>query len=359
MNERESKQSAALIASDWGSPLHVRALVLMVVTAAAVYLCYLLTRPFLPAFAGALALAVLFGPLHRWVESHVRQPNLAATISVLAILIIVVVPAIFVAERILGEAASAATTMKAMVETGEWRRIFLDQPRLAPVGRWIEQYFDVPGAVQTVASWLADVATSFVRGSVVQLTGAVLIFYILFYFLRDQRAALERLRSVAPLSSADMDQLYGDVFDTVHATVYGTLAVAAVQGTLGGLMFWWLGLPEPMLWGVVMGLLAVVPVLGAFIIWIPAAAFLALAGSMGKALVLTLWGAIVVGGIDNLLYPMLVGRRLKMHSMVAFVAILGGLIVLGPSGVILGPVAFTVTRVLLQIWHRRNTAAGA
>ncbi|MCX7041251.1 MAG: AI-2E family transporter, partial [Gammaproteobacteria bacterium] len=134
--------------------------------------------------------------------------------------------------------------------------------------------------------------------------------------------------------------------------VYGTLVMAAIQGTLGGLMFWWLGLPEPLLWGIVMGMLAVVPVLGAFIVWVPAAILLALEGSIGSALLLTVWGALVVGGIDNLLYPMLVGNRLKMHTLVAFVSIVGGLIVFGPSGLILGPVVFTVTRLLLQIWSR-------
>jgi predicted PurR-regulated permease PerM len=103
----------------------------------------------------------------------------------------------------------------------------------------------------------------------------------------------------------------------------------------------------------------VVPVLGAFVIWIPAAVFLVLEGSGGKALLLTIWGAIVIGGIDNFLYPMLVGRRLKVHSLIAFVSIVGGLIVLGPSGLILGPVIFTVTRVLLEIWSRRNAAASA
>ena len=118
-------------------------------------------------------------------------------------------------------------------------------------------------------------------------------------------------------------------------------------------------MPEPLLWGVVMGILAVVPVLGAFIIWIPVALFLALEGNAGKALILTIWGAIVVGGIDNLLYPMLVGRRMKMHSIVAFISIVGGLMVLGPSGLILGPVMFTVTRVLLEIWSRRNAVADA
>jgi predicted PurR-regulated permease PerM len=211
--------------------------------------------------------------------------------------------------------------------------------------------------LQTVASWLTDIASTLVRGSILQLIGVVLTFYMLFYFLRDRGAALESIRSHSPLAAADMNRLFGEILDTVRATVYGTFAVAAVQGVLGGLMFWWLGLPGPLLWGIVMGLLAVVPVLGAFVIWIPAAIFLALEGSEGKALLLAIWGTVVVGGIDNLLYPMLVGSRLKMHSVVALISIVGGLIVLGPSGLILGPVTFTATRVLLEIWGRRNEAA--
>ena len=357
MDERETKQIAALTASDWGSPLHVRALVLIVVTGAAVYMCYRLAEPFFPALAGTLALAVLFAPLHRWIESKLGRPNLSAAISILVIAIAVVVPATFVADRLVGEATRVAETMKATVESGEWRRAIEARPRIAPVGRWIDQYLNLPGMLQTVASWLTDIASTLVRGSILQLIGVVLTFYMLFYFLRDRGAALESIRSHSPLAAADMNRLFGEILDTVRATVYGTFAVAAVQGVLGGLMFWWLGLPGPLLWGIVMGLLAVVPVLGAFVIWIPAAIFLALEGSEGKALLLAIWGTVVVGGIDNLLYPMLVGSRLKMHSVVALISIVGGLIVLGPSGLILGPVTFTATRVLLEIWGRRNEAA--
>lgn len=359
MDKRETNHIASLTARDWGSPIHVHALVLMAVTGAGIYFCYLLAAPFFPALAGALALAVLFAPLHRWLESKVKRPNLAATIGVLVIALIVVVPATFVAGRIVGEAARGAESLKTMVESGEWRRAFEAHPRIAPIGLWIEQQVDLPEMAQTASSWLTNTATSLIRGSILQVIGAFLAFYMLFYFLRDRTVALESIRSLSPLSKADMDRLFGDIFDTVHATVYGTFVVATVQGTLGGLMFWWLGLPEPLVWGLVMGLLAVVPVLGAFVIWIPAAVFLVLEGSGGKALLLTLWGAIVVGGIDNLLYPILVGRRLRMHSLIAFVSIVGGLIVLGPSGLILGPVIFTVTRVLLEIWSRRNAAAGA
>ena len=359
MDDRAVKPGAAPANADWGSPLHVHALVLMIVTAIGVYCCYLLARPMFPALAWALALVALFAKLHRWIESKVKHRDLAATISIVLIALIAVVPAIFVADQIISEASRVARTVNAMVESGSWRRILDERPGIASFAQWIEQNVDVPGVLQASAAWVTELATAFVRGSILQLIGIVLVFYVLFYFLRDRRIAIEAFRSLSPLPRSDTNYLFAEVFDTVRATVYGTFAVAAVQGLLGGLMFMWLGLPEPLLWGVVMALLAVVPVLGAFIVWIPAAIFLVLEGSGLKALLLTVWGAIVVGGIDNLLYPILVGRRLKMHSLVAFVSIVGGLIVLGPSGLILGPVVFTVTRVLLQIWSRRNAAAAS
>lgn len=108
-----------------------------------------------------------------------------------------------------------------------------------------------------------------------------------------------------PLTKPETEQVLRRVAETVHATVYGPLAVAAVQGTLGGLMFWALGLPTPLLWGLVMGLLSIVPVLGALIVWIPAAILLLMEGSWVRGLILAAWGGLVVGRIDNVLRPML------------------------------------------------------
>ncbi len=351
MNEIKTGQT---IASDWGSRSHVHTLVLMAVTVGGLYICYLLAVPFIPVLAWSLALAILFAPLYRWIESKVKRPNMAATICVLVVGVIVVVPVTFVAARIISEGARGAETVKTMIESGAWHRTVEAHPRLAPVSLWVERQLDLPELVKNATAWLTKMATSFVRGSVMQLIGIALALYILFYFLRDRNAVLKSLRSRSPLSHSDMNRLFSDVSDTVHATLYGTLAVAIVQGTLGGLMFWWLDLPEPLLWGIVMGLLAVIPVLGAFVIWVPAALFLFLSGSAEKALLLTAWGAIVVGGIDNVLYPMFVGKRLRMHTVVAFISIVGGLTVFGPAGLILGPVAYTVTRHLLEIWSSRS-----
>jgi predicted PurR-regulated permease PerM len=122
-------------------------------------------------------------------------------------------------------------------------------------------------------------------------------------------------------------------------------------------MFWWLGLPAPLLWGAIMALLAIVPVLGAFVVWVPAALYLALSGNWGKALILTAWGGIVIALIDNLLYPVLVGKRLRLHTLPVFIAIVGGIVLFGGAGLILGPVTLALTVALVEVWRRR-TAGG-
>lgn len=339
--------------NEWGSRSHTQSLVLIGATSAGIYLCYRLALPFLPALVWALTLAILFAPFHRWLESKLKRANPAAAVSILVVGLIVAVPATFLGQRLIMESARGAEVIKAKVETGEWRRTIEAQPHIAPFAGWVERQIDLPETVKSLTNWLTTTAGSIVRGSLVQMIGFCLTFYLLFYFLRDRHAALKSLRFLSPLSEPEMDRLFGRVEDTVFATVYGTLAVSAVQGLLGGLMFWWLGLPAPLLWGMVMAVLAVVPVLGAFIVWVPAAIFLALEGSWGKALVLTLWGTVAVGGIDNLLLPMLVGNRLKLHTILAFLSVVGGLIVFGPAGLVLGPVVLTVTTVLLEIWRDR------
>ena len=344
-------------ASDWGSRRHVRSLVLMAVTVVGIYLCYRMAAPFLPALAWALALAILLIPVQHRLERKLRSPGLAAGVLVLLVGVGVVFPAVVIGDMLINEVAGGATAIAAMVDSGQWHRNLVAYPVLIPGVEWIERQFDLPDTVNALTAWLTGAVASLARESVLQVIGMVLTLYLLFFFLRDRRAILASIESLSPLTKSDTARMFSDVDDTVHATVYGTLIVALVQGTLGGLMFWWLGLPGALLWGVVMGLLAVVPVLGAFIVWIPAAIFLLLDGSGVKALVLTLWGSIVVGGIDNVLYPMLVGRRLKMHTLLAFVSIVGGLAVFGSAGLILGPVIFAITRLLLEIWSRRHAPA--
>jgi predicted PurR-regulated permease PerM len=262
-----------------------------------------------------------------------------------------------VTEHLVREAAAVVEMMKAKTAMGRWRAAIERNPRLSPMLDWIEAQVDVEGEVQRAVSAFTSRLSSFVTGSIWMIVELLITLFTLFFFFRDRRAILRALRSLVPLSEAETDEVFLRVTDTVYATIYGTLVVAMVQGASGGLMFWWLGLPAPLLWGVVMALLAIVPILGPFVVWVPAAIFLALEGSWGKALILTAWGMGVISLIDNLLYPVLVGKKLRLHTLPVFFSILGGLSLFGPSGIILGPVALAVTVALLDVWRRR-TAGG-
>ncbi|MBC7469879.1 MAG: AI-2E family transporter, partial [Ramlibacter sp.] len=156
-----------------------------------------------------------------------------------------------------------------------------------------------------------------------------------------------------PLSPFENTQVRNNIRDTPGAVEYDTLAVAVVQGTFGGLMLWGPGRPAPILWGAVMATLATLPLFGAALIWMPAAAYLAIGGDWDKALLLTAWGTVVIGLIDNLLYPLLVKNRLRIHTVPVFISVLGGVFVFGATGFVLGPLVLAVAIALIDIWRRR------
>jgi predicted PurR-regulated permease PerM len=331
----------------------VLTIALMIATAIVFYLCWLIAQPFLPALAWALALAIVGMPMHRWIRRRIEKDGLAAGLSVLAIAIIVVAPAVFIAQRVVLEGSAAAQALKSEVETGAFRRQLMADPKIASIVRFIEENVDIKSSFQGMLSGMTGPASSFLSGSIWAIVELLIVFFCLFYFFRDRDKVVATLRGLVPLVRSESGRLFKRLSDTVQATVFGTLVVAAIQGTLGGLMFWWLGLPLPLLWGVVMGLLAIIPILGAFVIWIPAAIFLVLQGEILKAIILTVWGTVVIGLIDNLLYPVLVGNRLRLHTLPVFFSIVGGLFVFGASGLIIGPLILSVADALVDVWRTR------
>ncbi len=337
----------------WPNADQVRFLIVVAVTGIGLYLCYLLTVPFLASLTWALVLSVTFSQAHHNIEKRIKHPNLATGISVAAILVLVVFPVVLVVQQLAQEVAKGAVYIEAQIRNGEWREVLVGQHILASAVKWVEQQLDLAGTAGSISSYLTTVGTSVLLNSINQFLNLVLTFYMLFFFLRDRQKIVRKLQSLSSLTSTETRYVLSRFVDTIHATVFGKLVVAAVQGTLSGLMFWWLGLPLPILWGAVMGMLSIVPVLGAFIVWVPAAIYLALEGDWGKALVLTAWGVGVVATIDNILYPMLVGDRLKLHAVPTFIGAIGGILAFGAAGLILGPAIISVTLALIEILKKR------
>jgi predicted PurR-regulated permease PerM len=195
-----------------------------------------------------------------------------------------------------------------------------------------------------------------VGGAVGAIVQMVLVVFTLFYLFRDGERIRHAAYGLLPIRRVQAHDIALRTREVIGATVYGVLVIAAIQGTLGTIVFWILGLPSPLLWGVVMFFLSMIPMAGAFLVWVPAAAFLALTGAWVKAAILVGWGLLVISSIDNFLSPRLVGQRARLHELLIFFAVLGGLDVFGVLGLILGPVVVAVTLALIEMVRQTGQA---
>lgn len=340
-----------------------RLLMLLASLAVAGYLCFRIAQPYLDVLAWATVLVVLFYPVHRWLVERFQRPNLCALLSLALVVVTIVLPTILVGRAVVHEMSTI--TVGLPTSLAGW----LDPANGMTGGAvsWIEQYVDLQplrdgkslnDSLQAWGGGIASRSLMVVGGVVGGAVKIVIIAFTMFFFFRDGEAIRRRLYDFMPLETSSAHAIVVRTREVIQASVYGTLVLSAIQGVLGGLAFWVLGLPGAILWGVVMALLSIIPMLGAFVIWAPAAAYLALSGSWGYAIGLTVWGALVIGSADNLLRPVLVGNRTRMHELLVFFGVLGGLEAFGLIGLIMGPVVIAITMALVGVvWqeldHRR------
>jgi len=332
-----------------------RLLALLVAAAIAFYLCWLMLQPFVEVLLWASVLVVVFYPVHKRLTARTKSPGLSAALSSLLVIATILVPLTLVTWAVVNEIANVAQSVQDNVSS-------LLDPNSPTTGRalkWLGKYVNVDQlrSQQYVVERLKGLSGQIAGqtlGVVGGLVGAVVeIFFVIFtmyYLFRDGEWITDWLRDVLPLEKAQSHEIFKRMRDVISASVYGVVVIATVQGALGGLMFWILGLPSALVWGVVMIFMSMIPVLGSFVVWVPAAIFLAATGYWGKAAILTAWGALVIGSIDNILRPKLVGGKTKLHELLIFFSVLGGLQVFGVLGLVVGPVIVAVTLALMDVF---------
>lgn len=342
-----------------GENLRFAGLVLATVLVA--YLTYRILLPFLPALTWAIALSIVARPLHRWLQKKIHNQSLCAGITVLVITVALVLPLALLTQQVVSQAADLARTLSSPEGRQKLLQPIMSQPRLAEAVQWLQARMDISDQAQTIFGSAGSAVPGAFLGSLAGLGQLAIALFTMFFLLRDLDHFVGGLSGLVPLSDADTEAVIKRVKDTIDASIRGRVLIALIQGALGGLMFWFLGLPVPVLWGAVMALFALVPMLGAFVVWVPAAIFLLVTGHMAKAAILVGWGAVVIGTADNVLYPMLVGKDLRLHTLAIFFSVLGAVAVFGASGLVIGPVVFALADALIDIWGgrvaRENRAA--
>lgn len=334
-------------------------IVLAILTLLALYVCYQIIEPFIPAMAFALALVVATQRPFRWLKRRFKSQTAAAAVAVLLVALLIIGPAVALTTYIVQMAVDNIHELRQGSNAAGLRQKLEEQPLVGPLIKQVGERFRIEEQIGNIGQAIASRATGVLSGSVAVLTQLGITLFVLFFLYRDSNDAIAALRTLLPLSEAETGRMFDRIANTITATVNGSLTVALVQAVLAGVVYLILGVPAAVLWGAVTFVMALVPVMGTFLVWAPIALYLGLSGSVGKALFLVVWGGLVVGSVDNILYPYLVGDKLRLHTVPTFFSVLGGISLFGPAGLILGPLSLAIAIALMDVWWCRTEGGQA
>jgi len=310
--------------------------------------------PFLKPILFALIFAVVFYPAHAQIRRRLHNSNVAAAVSTTAVIVLIGGFSFFVGRALVSGLQDIYESLGTPGKTSERLVAFLVQVAERIVAR-ASHYLpiSVPN-LQGVLLAQSEKAVSSILGATAAFLGTLSSFglntfiaiVVLFSLLRDGKSMLRKAAVILPLRTGQASRLFSLVRETLHAIVYGTLAMAAIQGALTGVAFWFLGLASPVVWGLLATVLAVLPVVGTTLVWLPAAAMLLVSGHWIKAIILIVWGLAVVHPIDNILRPYLIGSRVRLSPLYVFFAVVGGVKAFGAVGLFMGPLILSMTVAL-------------
>ena len=313
--------------------------------------------PFYGAVFWATVLAIVFAPAYRCLSRSMRQKRtLAALTTLMTILLMVILPLTLVGALLLQEGISVYER----IQSGELNINGYFQQLFGALPAWVADLLDrfgltnlglmqerLSSSLMKGSQFLAAQALNIGQNTFDFIVDLFIVLYLLFFLLRDGDDLSQRIKYAIPLGAEQQRDLFNRFTTVIRATVKGNVVVAIVQGTLGGLIFWFLGVHAPVLWGVLMAFLSLLPAVGSALIWLPVAIYFLVTGATWQGIVLIAFGVLVIGLVDNILRPILVGKDTKMPDYVVLISTLGGMAIFGLNGFVIGPV---IAAMFMAAW---------
>jgi len=344
----------------WTGQSGIARVFLLIFLAIVLYFVGRILKPFFPALTWAAILATVFYPVYQRVAVTLRRRELASVLCCALLTVAIILPMVTLVFMMAGESVKAYRTLENTIASGVPAKIEALRTSAAyqalseRLGGMGIQAPDIGAAViravRAGSRFLVEHSASVVSGFMYFIMQLFVMLLGLYYLFLHGPNILHEMRALIPLQPQYEEQIIQKFTGVVHATFTGSLAVAFIQGALGGLGFLVFGISSPLLWGAAMALVSLVPVVGTALVWGPVVIFYLLTGSVVKGLLMLLVFGLVVGSVDNILKPILIKRGMEIHTLWVFVSIIGGLSVFGFLGVVLGPFLFTILVVLLEIY---------
>jgi len=347
---------------------HFKTTLFLLVLAVCIAFCFMMALPFIKAIGWALALTIVAYPIHSFIGKKVKTKSFCAFLSCLAIILLILIPAIFLVKWATQETIELSKNAHSVMN-GDNIQKYISQPstkftKIAAdfAGRYVNLSelqlenkikVSIHEIIRHITSIVGQKSWLIAKNVVASVFWIFIVFIMTFFLLRDGDRILEYIRTFIPLADKHKDLVFRKVDESIKATIYGWIVIGLAQGFLLGLMFWILHLNSPVLWGAVTFFISFVPLIGAPGVWVPASIILLIKGMYVKGIILFLCGLFGISLIDNVLRPILVGNKIHLHIMLTFFAIFGGLLLMGPLGLIMGPVIFAVTISLLDVFKHQ------
>lgn len=329
---------------------------ILFLTALLGYLAYQIMSPFLTAIAWAMVFSIIFYPVYAAIARYVRIREVASLLTIAIILVILIGPITYLSNILITEMRAFLERMTP--ERIESMRQYIINVRSSPLFERISPYIGdmvmpsqdlIVEGIKKVGKALIERMT--ITNVVSLLANFLFMIFTIFFLLRDGPRFLSKTRDFMPFSEQEKDRLATQVKDMVVSTVYGGAIVAIIQGVLGGLAYYLIGINSPVMWGVAMSVMSFVPLVGTFSIWGPASLFLILTGSPMEGAGLFIFGVLVISMVDNILRPLIIGTRTKMPTILILFSVLGGIKLFGMIGFVMGPLIMAAFLSVLYIFR--------
>jgi predicted PurR-regulated permease PerM len=311
-------------------------------------LTFLIFKPFITALVVAMTMAVVVEPVYEYLLRKVKNSRIiAAIITVILIIILILIPLIFLGKQVFDEARDTYITLGINQDTPVFGTDFV-QGKIQNI--FPNLNIDIRDYVADFSEWLFSHTGSFFTGTLDIVLKTFLGIIAVFYFLKDGPRFRKAFVDLSPLPEEYDEKIINTLKLSMKSIVRGTFLVAVAQGTLAGLGFYIFGLPNPALWGMVAAISALIPGIGTSLVMIPAVLFLFLTSTLASALGLLIWGALLVGMIDNFLTPKLLERGINIHPLLILFSVIGGIALFGIGGFIMGPLILSLLFTLFDIY---------
>jgi predicted PurR-regulated permease PerM len=309
------------------------------------YFCYIMIAPFITYMLLGLVLVIALDPLYESILKRVKHKKLSSWLSIIIILLIVIIPSILIGGALIRETAQVFSN----VDVAWVKNITSQTANLLGIDASIDGHLNQ--LITNVGDFMLKSGLSMVSSVVDAIIGLFIMFSIIYYGFTEGGKWMERLEAFIPFNDERREHLVMKIKKVTKAVIYGEIFIAIIQGVLGGLCFYIVGIPNPIFWGFVMAILAFLPFVGTGCIWVPAAIMQLMGNNIGNAIFIIVYGVLVITGIDYVLRPEIISAGSEVHPLIALIGAFGGLKIFGFIGLILGPLLAALFATIISFYY--------